>query len=328
MGIAVILGLDMGRAGERLGESLARLAPAMLVRAGLPPRRVRSVLVGALPLTDAAKAALALAGAGGAPVDVRLARELFLVRSVAVPAAARKDAAGAVALQLRQSMPGQAEGLVWRHVDGGSGEAVDVFILKSARLTELVQAAGVTVRRVLIDGVEAAPLFDARAETDRVERFWNRAVPVVAVVALVAVLAVQWLAVMRAEGSVAEAEARLAAMRDEAAAARAEAEARNAQMTAEMADAARLVRESRRLALVADLTRVLGDGVWLSSLALDGGVMRVSGFAEGEVADVLAAIRPLDWVEAVDLDGAVAVDAASGERRFQLVITVKAGGGA
>jgi len=328
MGIAVILGLDMGRAGERLGESLARLAPAMLVRAGLPPRRVRSVLVGALPLTDAAKAALALAGAGGAPVDVRLARELFLVRSVAVPAAARKDAAGAVALQLRQSMPGQAEGLVWRHVDGGSGEAVDVFILKSARLTELVQAAGVTVRRVLIDGVEAAPLFDARAETDRVERFWNRAVPVVAVVALVAVLAVQWLALMRAEGAVAEAEARLAALRDEAAVARAEAEDRNARSAAQMADVARLVRESQRLVLLADLTRVLGDEVWLSSFAVDGAVLRLAGFSSADVADVLAAVRPLEWVEAVDLDGAVAVDAATGDRRFQLIVTLRSGGGA
>ncbi|MEY4982303.1 MAG: hypothetical protein RIR62_569, partial [Pseudomonadota bacterium] len=203
MGIAVILGLDMGRAGERLGESLARMAPAALVRAGLPPRRVRSVLVGALPLTDPAKAALALAGAGGTPVDVRLSRELFLIRSVAVPPAARKDAAGAVALQLRQSMPGQAEGLVWRHAEG-SGGAVDVYILKSARLTEVLQGAGVTVRRVVIEGVDAAPLYDARAETDRPERFWNRAVPVVAALALVAVLAVQGLAVMRAEGAVAE----------------------------------------------------------------------------------------------------------------------------
>lgn len=327
MGIAVILGLDMGRAGERLGESLARMAPAALVRAGLPPRRVRSVLVGALPLTDPAKAALALAGAGGAPVDVRLSRELFLIRSVAVPPAARKDAAGAVALQLRQSMPGQADGLVWRHAEG-TGGAVDVYILKSARLTEVLQGAGVTVRRVLIDGVDAAPLYDARAETDRPERFWNRAVPVVGALALLAVLAVQGLAVMRAEGAVAEAEARLATLRDEAAAARAEAEARNAQMTAEMADAARLLRESRRLALVADLTRVLGDGVWLSSLALDGGTLRVSGFSSGDVAEVLAAIRPLDWVEAVDLDGAVAVDAASGDRRFQLIVTLRSGEGA
>lgn len=327
MGNAVILGLDMGRAGERLGESLQRLAPAVLVRAGLPPRRVRSVVVNALPLTEPAKAALALAGAGGAPVDIRLSKELFLVRSVPLPQAARKDAAGAVALQLRQSMPGQAEGLVWRHVDG-PGEAVDVFILKAARLTEVVQAAGVTVRRVVIDGVEAAPLFDARGQTDRVERVWNRAVPVAVAVALAGVLAVQGMAVLRAEGAVAEAEAALAALRDEAAVARAEAEDRNARSAAQMADAARLVRESQRLVLLADLTRVLGDEVWLSSFAVDGAVLRLAGFSSADVADVLAAVRPLAWVESVDLDGAVAVDGASGDRRFQLIVTLKVGGGA
>jgi Tfp pilus assembly protein PilN len=327
MGNAVNLGSDMGRAGERLGESLHRLAPAFLVRAGLPPQRVRSVLVGALPLTEPAKAALALAGRSGAPVDIRLSRELFLVRSVPLPMAARKDAAGAVALQLRQSMPGQAEGLVWRHVDG-PGEAVDVFILKAARLTELLQGAGVTVRRVVIDGVDAVPLFDARHETDWAERFWNRAVPTVVALGLAAVLAVQGMAVLRAEADLAEAEAGLASLRDEAAAARAEAEARNARSAAQMADAARLVRDSRRLALLADLTRVLGDEVWLSSFALDGAVLRISGFSSADVADVLAAVRPLDWVEAVDLDGAVAVDAGSGDRRFQLIVTLRSGGGA
>ena len=327
MGVAVNLGLDVGRTGGRLGESLQRLAPALLVRAGLPPRRVRSVLVDTLPLTDPARAALRLAGEGGAPVDIRLSREVFLCRSVPVPQAARKDAAGAVALQLRQSMPGQAEGLVWRHVDG-PGDALDVYILKAARLTELVQGAGITVRRVLIDGVEAAALYDARAQTDRVERFWNRTAPMLAAAMLAGVLAVQGVAVMRAEGTVAEAEARVAALRDEAAAARGAAEARNAQSAAQMADAARLVRESRRLVLVADLTRVLGDEVWLSSFALDGQVLRLSGFAAGDVAAVVAAIRPLDWVEAVDLDGAVAIDAGSGDRRFQLLVTLKAGGGA
>jgi hypothetical protein len=33
-------------------------------------------------------------------------------------------------------------------------------------------------------------------------------------------------------------------------------------------------------------------------------------------------------VESVDLDGAVAVDGASGDRRFQLIVTLKVGGGA
>lgn len=301
------------------------MAPPMLLRAGLPPRRVRSVLVEVLPPSDAARAALAMAGRGGAPVDVRLAAGLFLRRSVALPAVARRDEAGAVALQMRQSMPGQAEGLIWRHVETGGG-AVEVYVLKQARLDELLRDAGVTLRQVTIDGVEAAPLYDARAEVDRAERFWNRLVPLAVAGLVAAVLAGQGWALAQAMRGVAEAGAAVAALRDEAAAARAEAETRGAASAARMADVARLARDGQRLALLADLTRVLGDGVWISSFALDGDVLRLAGFAQGEVAQVVAAIRPLGWVAAVDLDGSVAVEAGGGERRFQLLVTLAAEG--
>lgn len=311
--------------GEKLGERLQRLAPAFVVRAGLPPRRVRHVLIESLPLTEPARAALALAGRGGAPVDVRLAAGVFLRRSVALPAVARRDAAGAVAVQMRQSMPGQAEGLVWRHV--GQGDSVEVFVLKEARLTELLaECRGITLRRVVIDGVDAAPLHDGRATADRAERFWNRAVPAVVAVALAGVLAVQGWTLMQTQGAVAEAGARVTALRDEAAAARAEAETRNAASAAQLADVARLSRDGQRLRLIADLTRVLGDQVWVSSFALDGGVLRLAGFTAGDAAEVVAAIRPLPWVAAVDLDGSVALDEASGDRRFQLLVTLAEGG--
>lgn len=82
------------------------MIPAFLLRAGLPPRRVRSVRIDALPLTDPARAALAMAGKRGAAVDVRLAPDLFLRRALPLPGVARRDLAGAVAIQMRQSMPG------------------------------------------------------------------------------------------------------------------------------------------------------------------------------------------------------------------------------
>lgn len=327
MGVVVVDVQALAGWGGRAGEALQRMAPAALVRAGLPPRRLRSVLIESLPLTDAARAALTLAGAGGAPVDLRLAPGLFLRRSIALPVAARRDAAGAVALQMRQSMPGQAEGLIWRHA-GGTGGTVDVYILKEARLAEVVAAAGSGLRRVVIDGVEADPLHDARGRTDAPERFWNRSAPMVAAGLLVGVLAVQFWSLTAVRQAVAEAGSTVAALRDEAAAARAEAEARSAETAARLGDVARLSREGQRLALVADLTRVLGDGVWISSLALDGGVLRLAGFAEGDVAQVVAAIRPLDWVQTVDLDGAVGMDGGTGERRFQLIVTLKDGGDA
>lgn len=307
-----------------LREGLAEALPDWLIRAGLPPRRVRRVRVETLPLEPAVKAALEIAARGGAAVEVALAADLFLKRSVPLPAAARRDAAGAVALQMRQSMPGQAEGLIWRHVDG-PGETVDVHVIKEARLTELLRDAGVPLRRVLIDGVAAAPLFDARAMADRAERFWNRAVPVVVAALLAMVLGAQAVALWRADAALAAGEARLAMLRDEAAAARAAAEARDAESAARQADAARMVRDSRRMALLADLTGALGDEVWATSVMMQDDVLRLSGFVAGDVAQVLAAIKALPWVATVDLDGSVGLTEGSSERRFQVIVTLRTG---
>lgn len=324
MGDGVFQPQEIALRAERAWDRLVHLLPASLVRAGLPPRHIRSVLISALPLEASAKAALALAGRGGAPVDVRLAPDLFLKRSVELPAAARRDAASAVALQMRQSMPGQAEGLVWRHVTTpASTDLVDVYVLKQARLTDLMRDAGVTLRRITIDGIAAAPLIDNRAATDRPERLWNRAAPLLAAAALAATLGAQALTIADLNASVASETARVADLRDQAAAARATAEARSAESSARLADRARLEQENSRLRLIADLTAALDNSVWISTLALNGNVLRLTGHATGEIAPVIAAIRPLPWVDTVDLDGAVSVDAPTEERRFQLIIAIK-----
>jgi hypothetical protein len=81
--------------------------------------------------------------------------------------------------------------------------------------------------------------------------------------------------------------------------------------------------ENNRLRLIADLTAALESSVWISTFAVDGATLRLTGHATGEIAAVIAAIRPLPWVDTVDLDGPVAVDAPTGGRRFQLIITLK-----
>ena len=319
------MGQGFGTTGAtaRIGRLLDAAVPGSLLNAGLPPRKRRAVRIDTLPLTEGARAALSQAGRGRAAVDVYLSPDLFLRRRVDLPAVARRDLAGAVAIQMRQSMPGQAEGLVWRHVPVPGG--ADVFVLKQARLTELLREAGVTLRRVVIDGVDAPPLIDARAQTDAPERFWNRTAPLAVLALLLAVLAAQGWRLYGLKAALAEETARVATLRDTAAA-RAEAESQNAIGTARMADMERLARENRRLPLLADLTRVLGDEVWLSNLALEADILRLSGFSEIDMAQVVAAIRPLPWVAGVDLDGAVTLDDASGARRFLLNVRLAKGG--
>ena len=312
------MGQGFGTAGAtaRIGRLLEAAVPGSLRNAGLPPRKLRAVRIDTLPLTEGARAALAEAGRGRAAVDVYLSPDLFLRRSLDLATVARRDLAGAVAIQMRQSMPAQAEGLIWRHVPVAGG--AEVFVLKQARLTELLREAGVTLRRVMIDGVDAPPLMDARAQTDAPERFWNRAAPVAVLALLVVVLAVQGWRLFELRAALAEETARVATLRDTAAAARAEAESQNAIGTARMADMDRLTRENRRLPLLADLTRVLGDDVWLSTFALEGDVLRLSGSSGIDMAQVVAALRPLPWVAGVELDGAVTLDASGSARRFLL----------
>jgi Tfp pilus assembly protein PilN len=141
------------------------------------------------------------------------------------------------------------------------------------------------------------------------------------------VLAAQGWRLYDLKTALAKETARVATLRDTAAAARAEAESQNAIGTARMADMERLARENRRLPLLADLTRVLGDEIWVSNFALEGDILRLSGFSEIDMAQVVAAIRPLPWVAGVELDGAVTLDDASGARRFLLNVELAKGGG-
>lgn len=315
--------LAAGTAG--FGRLRARLSDAALLRAGWPVRPVRVVRIASFPMSEAVIAALTIAGAGGHPVDLRLEQNLFLRRRLSLPSAAMADAGAAVALHLRQTMPGQAEGLVWRHAVV-AGDAVDIFVLKEARLAEIVRAAPVTVRRVWIDGAECPPLLDASARTDRAERFWNGAVAALAACAFGAVLAVQGWSLFSETRAVGAARAEVAALRDQAAALRARADAEGAAQSALRADLARLARDRNRLPLLADLTGALGDGVWLGGLLLDGDVLRLSGFTTGRVADSSDALRRLPWVESVELDGGAATGVNGSETRFGLLVTLADGG--
>ena len=310
---------------------MAQYFPPLFTRAGLPPRFVRRIKIADLPTTDEVERKLADAARRRAPVDLYLARDLFLTKTVNIPYAARKEFTSAVALQIRQAMPGQAAGLVWRSETPvwrrGHSAEVSVYLLKDARLNELVVLVGPALRKILIEGVDAAPLMDNSRRTDRPERFWNLAVPVFFIVALGVIVGLQQWNYRQFDEQVAEAETQLALLRDVATQIRASADLRDAEFAAVASELDRFERESQPLALLADLTRVLDDKVWLSSFGLDGTNLRLEGFAEQDIAKVVSSVRSLPWVASVDLAGAVIVDAAEGEQRFQLHVNIQDTGG-
>lgn len=315
---------EFARTGARLRGWLAAALPAGLFRAGLPPRRARIVTLNALPPDIEATALLAKAGQGGAPVDIALSPSLFLRKSVAVPAAARRDAERTIALQMRQNLPSGAGGLLWRArpVRAGAGKLdYEVLVLKQDSLAAVLRAFGAEPRRVVIaDGVGFAPLIDSRRRGDRPQWFWNRAAPALAGLALIVVLVGQAWRLIELAAVERALQAEVSALVDQAAAARAAAEARDSATAVRGRDEARLASERDRLAELADLTKALDDEVWLSSLAIDGGTWQLVGFARSDVSEIIAAIQRLHWVAAVAPEGSIVIDPATGEGRFQLVV--------
>lgn len=315
---------DWKRLRGRIVHKFAQAIPFWLVRAGLPAHGIRSVTVSSLPLTDKCKSDLSVAASRGAPVEVSLNPSLFLTKTILLPYAARGSAEAAIALELRQTMPAEAEGLVWRgyFVRNRHGNAeFNVYILKRDQLTKLLRDAGGDLRRVVIQGVEDIdPLIDNRKQVDAPERFWNRATAAACGLALLAALGFQaWhLAQLRKEERTIGAE--LLTLRAQTTDARRAIEARNAATETKLRDAAMLRSDRQRLLQLADLTRALDDSVWLSSTAINGTTLKLTGFTNSDVTTAVEAIQSLSWVASVDAEGSIVVDPGTGEGRFQLTV--------
>ncbi|SHE54092.1 Tfp pilus assembly protein PilN [Loktanella atrilutea] len=312
------------------GRSLRFGGASAVFAAGLPPRQVATVRVTALPLAAEVLATLRAYAARRRPVDLVLDRALCLTKTIALPHAARRAAPAAIDMQLRQQMPARAAGLIWRSErTGRSGgtQGYRVHIFKQQDLTDLLQAAAATgaeVRRVTIaTDAPTAPVYHRRTRADRITRVWHGLAIGLAVLATGAVLALQMrqTAVLNARSAALSAE--ITQLLDAAAAAKAQLVERDAAMSGLVTDVARFNADYRRFPVIADLTDSLDDGVWISSLSLDGDDMRLAGFSQAALSDTVQKVQAAPWAEEVTIDGPVVVDPVRRENRFQLRVTLR-----
>ena len=309
---------------------LQRLGSAPVLAAGLPPRRAARIAVDRLPLDATTLGRLRDEAARRRPVDLVLAPALFLHKTVRLPRAAARAVAGAIETQLRQEMPARAAGLVWRaepQPREGTVQPYRVHVFKQQDLTALLQAAagtGAEVRRVEIDTARPVPpLFRRRSRADRITRTWHGLAAGLAIAALGAVLGPQAWRTATLTARTAALEAELATLLDEATAQKARAVARDASLSGLVTDVARFNADYRRFPVVADLTDSLDDGVWISSLSLDGDTLRLAGFSRADLSQTVRVVQAAPWAAEVAIDGPVVVDPVRQENRFQLRVTLR-----
>jgi Tfp pilus assembly protein PilN len=313
----------------RLGRWLDHAVPQALFLPGLFLPSPVVLRVDQLPLTEKGRLALGDLARKADEIAVMVESGAALVRTVRLPKAAAGMADEAVRLQMRQTLPDQAQGLLWQRSNGtveGDHLVFQVHILRAEDVTalrKLAEAGGAKVVSVQVAGAGDGSVW--RADEGRVRRARTVAAAAVLAVLLVALVPVWMLAVERqalADANAAKV-ATVAALQkrlDEMTATASEAELRQQ----EKADViAQFRRQQQRLAMLGDLARALPASVWLSELSVSGDEMRLSGFSADDPTVALRALQGMAWAETARMDGPIMFDSLTRENRFNVWIGLK-----
>jgi Tfp pilus assembly protein PilN len=311
-----------------LNAVLRSLIPASLFRPGFLLPDLPRFQVASLTLSDGQQRDLRQLSKKHGAIVVDIDKSLALTRVVKLPRAAASQADAAIRLQMRQSLPAQADGLVWQIAEAARTETevcYTVFVMKEAvlrHLEQIVQDVGGSVREFRFVGVEGAPLHTTHTQAAQVPRRW--AIGTVIGVALISLWAVWGIeadvkSVMETNATLAASnqamEERLVALTETLAS----AEGARASL---LSDIAVFDATSDQLKYLADLARDLPDTVWISEVSADANNMSLAGFTASDAAEVVAIVQQQPWAASVRLDGPIQYDTYTQQNRFGLVIAL------
>lgn len=319
---------------------MAAWLPSALFRPGLPGQAAQ---IGLLPenLPPGEAFARMLKGNGlraGQALAVHLPLSMALERSLHLPPMAPRHAAAALALRLRQTLPHQGAGLVWQTEalprEGGQ-QRHRIYLVKEddlAALHQAAQEAGVILHEIRLQGIGGPPLWPPVPPGPGrllrgIEPRLRRGLLGTAFGFLGLCLALIW----RLESAAAALEAQNAATLQRIAlyervltAAAGSAEKVAAARQSQASDLASFARSAGRLGLLAELSKVLADDVWLSEIVIGEAELRLAGFTKGEATRVVEGLQAAPWASAVRLDGPVLIDPISQQNRINLWVGLAA----
>ncbi|GHC65497.1 PilN domain-containing protein [Neogemmobacter tilapiae] len=313
----------------RFAQFFERLFPHDLFLPGFFRIKASPFRVEALPLNEAGRIALGDLVRKADEIELEIDASAALLRTIRLPKAAAAAAEEAVRMQLRQTLPGQAQGLVWQISTGrveGDFLTYQVRILRQEDIDALrrfVAEGGTKVTAVRLAGQQGRPFWsEDEKQSKRARTAAMGAVLAVLVIALVPIwqLSVESRALADANAAkVTSIEALEAKLRELSTLADG-ADTREADLAN---DVERFIRDSRKLSLLTDLAQRLPPNVWLSEMSVSGREMRLSGFSSGDAPEALRVLQASPWVEVARMDGPIQIDSLSRQNRFNISIQLK-----
>lgn len=326
MSIKTTAGMQAGRP-NRLFGLLDWMAPHWVTapNLGLVRRTVLTLENPEISASDLAKIKR------GRHVDILLGPGACLVKTVEAPKSGVRQIGSVVDVFLRQNLPGQGKGLVWRmgapKIDGDKVR-VKAHVCKDSTLRKLqtdVEGRGARLRLVgLAHDSGSAPFIDHRRALNRGGRLWGW---LAGLLFLGAVVAHGWTLqnrVVQAEGQATELRASRDALSAEVLTIAETVRAAETSRGSGEADIFALIEGTGRTQLLQRLTSLINSEFWLTEMTVRAHEIRLAGNATGDVVDLVAKLQAAPWVQRATLDGPVTRDPFEGTTRFDLVVVTRA----
>lgn len=266
-----------------------------------------------------------------ATVSLLLPQTSSLERRVELPKAARRQAAAILDLDLERSTPFKRAGVLSAFTlepslrKGWLTAAQVIVKRKSAEGAQRqIEALGLKVAHIGLWAGEGKPPLQLDLSAGVADRPAVKARSMAAPALLAAALAASliWIATSRREAAIIHLDGEIAELRQKASDAHKLAAAGSE--AARQANAVRSFVDARKPAaeIIDDLTRLLGDDVWLETLKLDGGAVEITGLAKSASAIVPVLERSATFKDAEPL-APITFDGSAGKEHFSYRVKLR-----
>ncbi len=264
----------------------------------------------------------------GRVVDVYLAPENALDRTIKLPKMRANDVLKVLRTNLQKASPIQLKDLTWRQglvFKSGDKNIHHQLVIKNERLKiieKTLEAIGLVTRKISV-ATANKEFIDYSEYHNRFNRAWLMLNILLITVSISFWVVTQYSHLKELRIANSHLHAEIDDLRTHAInqVEKATIEARNAE-TAQLSTA-ELNYDRKRTMLLKNLTDFFSDNTWISEVVIKGQKVSLGGFSTQGIPDILSSLRQENWVKSAQLKSSISGARTSKSKRFQIEIMVQ-----
>lgn len=299
--------------------------PYWVFEPGLGFRRNRTIFVGRQLASDPELDKIQ----HGWRVELEISPEASLMREIKLPKQVAKKARQAIEVELRQTLPLQGKGFVWRierPVVTDTNLVSKVYILKATQVQALqskVRTAGAELVELGIQGKPSvSPFLSQRRGSLKGVIIWSTFSLLLPGFFFSSEILADWKALDAAKVALPIEQSEIVLLSNAAVVLRDKLASAATDFEKNAKDLSALNSGRNRLWLLSELSRVVPDDYWFTDIKLNGPKLHLTGYATSDVVSLVTILQDQTWVHRAALQGPTSYHNATRSTFFEVQVAL------